>query len=79
MKKCSILLIAERQTDIDEIKPTITDAGYTVVGETLNGEEALKMMGVFTPDVIVTGLVLPGVDGLKIISDAKSSCPSQRL
>ncbi len=79
MKKCSILLVAERQMDIDEIKPTITDAGYTVVGETLNGEEALKMMGVFTPDVIVTGLVLPGVDGLKIISDAKKQLPQSKV
>lgn len=79
MKKYSILLSVERQTDIDEIKPVIIDAGYEIVGETLNGEEALNLVGALAPDIIVTGLVLPGVDGLKIISDATRELPQTKV
>lgn len=79
MKKYSILLSVERQTDIDEIKPVIIDAGYEIVGETLNGEEALNLVGALAPDIIVTGLVLPGVDGLKIISDATRQLPQTKV
>jgi two-component system, response regulator YesN len=46
------------------------DCGFQVVGEAANGEDALKMMHEVNPDLIVTDIRMPVLDGIGLIKQA---------
>ena len=41
--------------------------GYEIVGEATNGEQALKMIPILTPDVLITDIKMPVMSGLELI------------
>lgn len=45
--------------------------GYEVVGEAEDGEEALALIGRLSPDVVVTDIRMPVLDGLGMIREAQ--------
>lgn len=45
--------------------------GYSIVGEASNGEEALQMFLNFEPDILMTDIKMPGMDGLELIAKVK--------
>ncbi len=59
-----------------DIVATLTDAGYNVVGQGTNGEEAIALASELEPDLIVMDVKMPKVDGItaaeKILT--KHSC-----
>ena len=40
--------------------------GFTVVGEAVDGDQALAMTGVLHPDVVLLDVQLPGLDGFEV-------------
>lgn len=53
----------------------ITEPGMELVGEAVNGEEAVEKAAALKPDVILMDLVMPKMDGLEAISEIKSVEP----
>lgn len=51
------------------------DYGYEVVGEASNGIEALKLARLHKPDIILTDIVMPEMDGLDFIAEIKKELP----
>ncbi|WP_291527555.1 ANTAR domain-containing response regulator [Bifidobacterium sp. UBA744] len=47
-----------------DIVEALTDAGYDVVGQAANGDEAVELAREFTPDVVVMDVKMPGKDGI---------------
>ncbi|WP_088102738.1 response regulator [Halalkalibacter urbisdiaboli] len=45
--------------------------GYEVVGEADNGEDAIKIINDLKPDVVITDIRMPVVDGLELIKKVK--------
>ncbi len=41
-----------------------------------DGNEALRLFGVRRPDMVITDLVMPGVDGLELVIELRKSDPS---
>ncbi|MDQ1003303.1 two-component system response regulator YesN [Neobacillus niacini] len=46
------------------------DCGFKVVGEAANGEDALQMMHEVNPDLIITDIRMPVLDGIGLIKQA---------
>lgn len=46
--------------------------GFTVVGSTGDGAEALQLMGKYRPGLVVMDVVLPGLDGLGVLRQMKA-------
>jgi two-component system, response regulator YesN len=53
--------------------------GYTIIGEASNGEEALQLMKVFQPHIIITDIVMPGMDGIDLVRNVKKEYPNTEV
>ena len=59
------LLVTDDALIIREIiKDTVTAAGWTVVGEATNGQEAIEKYREFKPDAVTMDIVMPEYNGL---------------
>lgn len=47
--------------------------GYTIAAEASNGREALKLMETIQPDVLITDIKMPVMDGLELIQEVKKT------
>jgi DNA-binding NtrC family response regulator len=45
----------------------------------LSGEQALHLLGGYTPDVMVVDLKMPGMDGLEVLRMVKSTSPATQV
>ncbi len=72
------VVVAEDETLIRlDIVETLKEAGYDVVGEAPNGEEAVRLATELQPDVVVMDVKMPVMDGItaaeKIMADRTSA------
>jgi CheY-like chemotaxis protein len=56
----------------------LEERGYAVESAT-NGQEALEMLKTVLPDVIITDMVMPKMDGSAFISELKSKPHTQNI
>jgi len=59
------VVIAEDEAIIRlDLKETLQEEGYEVVGETGRGDEAVELVRSLSPDVAILDIKMPGMDGL---------------
>ena len=59
------VVIAEDEAIIRlDLKETLEEEGYEVVGETGRGDEAIELVRELSPDLAILDIKMPGVDGL---------------
>ena len=59
------VVIAEDEAIIRlDLKETLQEEGYEVVGETGRGDEAIELVRELSPDLAILDIKMPGVDGL---------------
>src|SRR5690348_16035907 len=59
------VVIAEDEAIIRlDLKETLEEEGYEVVGETGRGDEAVQLVRQLEPDVTIMDIKMPGLDGL---------------
>jgi response regulator NasT len=60
------VVIAEDEAIIRlDLKETLSEEGYEVVGETGRGDEAVDLARRLRPDVVILDIKMPGLDGLE--------------
>lgn len=50
--------------------------GFQIVGEASNGNEALQLMEKLQPHLIITDVVMPGMDGIELVRVVKEQYPA---
>lgn len=76
MKTIRVLIADDHPIIRDSLRTLIaTEPDLELVGEAVNGEEAVKKTDELRPNVILMDLVMPVKDGLQAISEIKSMHP----
>ena len=74
------LLVADDATIIREmIKDVATQAGWEVVGEASNGQEAIDRYVELQPDAMTLDLVMPEYDGLHALRGIMAAQPDAKV
>jgi two-component system, chemotaxis family, chemotaxis protein CheY len=61
------------------LKNMLTDAGYEVVGEAANGQQALEMATATKPDLITLDVILPDNTGLDVLKGIRQEQPDVKV
>jgi len=62
-----------------KISEVAKHAGWDVVGQACNGQEALDMYQELKPDLVTMDMVMPDVDGLAALEAIRAVAPSARI
>lgn len=80
MKKTSILIVEDHPLVRRGIRGLLqAQPDFRVVGEAANGLEALHLIEQFTPDVVITDIVMPMVGGLDLLRELAKQTPRPLL
>ena len=73
MAKTVRVVIAEDEAIIRlDLKESLEAEGYAVIGETSRGDEAIDLVRMLEPDLVILDIKMPGMNGIdaaKVISD----------
>ncbi|KJE25721.1 response regulator [Geobacillus kaustophilus] len=65
MNTLKLLIVDDDPITRMDIKEMLIQAGYEVVGEGRNGEEAVDLAYRFKPDIVIMDIKMPKMDGIK--------------
>ncbi len=67
-----ILIVDDSRTSRRVLRYLFTKAGFEVVGEAMDGDEAIRLYGEYKPDAVSMDITMPvmnGIDALKAIME----------
>ena len=73
-----ILVVDDNKTFLTMLDDFLVDNDY-VVETSDNGAEALKKFAEFVPDVVVTDIVMPDIDGIELLLQLRKIKPDVKV
>ena len=71
MKNRSILIVDDEVELLTMLKSIFERAGYSQVITGTSGEEAMKLCTVKMPDILITDVMMPGMDGFALLQEVR--------
>lgn len=56
-----------------------TDPRFEVVGEAIDGQDAIERCTELQPDVVILDIAMPKMDGLSALPHIRAACPGARI
>ena len=80
MQKVRVLVVDDNKRIVNLLKEALArEEDIEVVGTAADGEEALKMIHLVKPDVVLLDLIMPKIDGLGVMERLKKSDSQDKL
>ncbi|UCF30930.1 MAG: response regulator [bacterium] len=73
-----ILVVEDNRVTNDMVKDFLRERNYRV-DQAFNGSEALQMMARNSYDIVISDIVMPGMDGIEFLKRVKSIKPDQEV
>jgi DNA-binding response OmpR family regulator len=70
--KLRVLLVDDEAAITDNLAPFLERAGFTVA-VAADGEEALRQVGAFAPDLIILDVLMPRLDGREVLRNLRQA------
>jgi two-component system response regulator AlgR len=72
-----VLIVDDEKPARDRLRQLVEDFGtYEVVGEAVNGEEAIRLAARLEPDIVLLDIRMPGIDGIETAHHLNAmTCP----
>jgi DNA-binding NarL/FixJ family response regulator len=75
-----VLIIDDHMIVRQGLKACLTEyADICVVGDTANGSEAIELVQRLHPDIVLTDLIMPVMDGIQVIKKIRDIQPDQPI
>ena len=77
----TLLLVDDEEEVIEVIARKVKweELGFSVIGHANNGYKALEMLEEVQPDVVMTDIKMPYMDGLKLCGHIKERYPATKI
>lgn len=81
MDKYTVLLVDDEEDVIQVIMKKVNweALGFSVIGYAGNGIKALEMVEKFQPDVVMTDIKMPYMDGMELARRIKEEYPGNKV
>lgn len=76
--KQKILVVDDDKEFLSLLEEFLVSRGYEVM-TSLDGDDAQKRFPEFMPDIVVTDIVMPGVDGIELLLNLRKVNPEVRI
>jgi CheY-like chemotaxis protein len=73
-----ILIVDDEHAIVDSLREIIEAAGYEVLTASA-GEEAIRVATSFCPNLLLSDVLMPGMNGFEVALKIKQLCPDCRL
>jgi len=79
-KEISVLIVEDHAIVREGLQALLSlDPHLDLVGETDNGRDAVRLMGVHNPDLLITDLSMPGMNGIEAIREIRNRYANVRI
>ena len=75
----TVLIVDDHQSFRRAVRLVLEYEGYEVVGEAADGEEALRVAGETSPNVVLLDVNMPGMDGIAALPHLRREAPDARI
>ena len=72
LKKKAILIVDDESQLLIMLREIFEGAGYRNIMTASSGEEALKQIEVKMPDMVITDVMMPGIDGFALLQEIRA-------
>ena len=81
MDRYTVLLVDDEEEVIQIIMKKIAweEIGFSVIGHANNGVKALEMVEEYQPDVMITDIKMPYMDGMELAKQVKAEYPDTKI
>ena len=74
----TILVVDDESYVVDLLVECLTDSGYRVITAE-NGQEALRKYSKYQPDLVISDVVMPGIDGVTLAKKLQAAAPHVKV
>lgn len=75
----TLLLVDDHQLLRQGLRRAVEEAGFTVIGEAGDGDEAVRLAETYRPDVVLMDVTMPILDGIEATKRLRASVPGTRV